>query len=133
MALGGLSGLEEEFSQPLGYKDRASPWEGGLTVARKCVNQYLRERHSLVGRKQLGEPMAQELQSSPAETEASRTSSSEAELSLQVSYLGTTRESVVHGDALVGPLKCEDTKGTKRGVRHWLVYSAPRASLYGAI
>lgn len=63
-----------------GLWDRASPW--GLAVARKCVNRHLRKRHSL-GKEQLGEPTAQELQTSSAESEASRTSSG-AELGLQV-------------------------------------------------
>lgn len=47
------------------------------------MNWHLRKGHSLRN-EQLGEPMAQELQTSLAESEVSRTSSSGVELNLQV-------------------------------------------------
>lgn len=60
-------------------------------------------------REQLGEPMAQELQTPLAEGEAFRTSLSGAELTLQVS--GYYPKTVCPWKDFGGDLRCEDTKG----------------------
>ena len=91
-------------------------------MARQRVNQHREKIHVdravRVGgeRAQLDEPMAQELQT-PFEGEASRTSLSAAELSLQVP--GNYPGRVCLWKGFVGSLRCKDTKGMGRRIRHW--------------